>query len=46
MTTELTGDQQKLYEIFGLGTWAPRSFRSYAGAARGRHEFRYEAEMR
>jgi transposase len=25
MTTELTGDQQKLYEIFGLDTWAPRS---------------------
>jgi len=25
MTTELTGDQQKLYEIFGLGTWVPRS---------------------
>ncbi len=25
MTTELTGDQQKLYEIFELGRWAPRS---------------------
>jgi transposase len=25
MTTELTGDQQALYEIFGLGRWAPRS---------------------
>ena len=25
MTTELTGDQQKLYEIFELSTWAPRS---------------------
>jgi transposase len=25
MTTELTGDQQKLYEIFGLGKRAPRS---------------------
>jgi transposase len=25
MTTELTGDQQKLYQIFGLDRWAPRS---------------------
>ena len=25
MTTELTGDQQKLYQIFGLGERAPRS---------------------
>ena len=25
MTTELTGDQQKLYEIFDLSRWAPRS---------------------
>ena len=25
MTTELTGDQQKLYQIFGLGKRAPRS---------------------
>ena len=25
MTTELTGNQQNLYEIFGLGTWAPSS---------------------
>src|SRR5271166_4595034 len=25
MTTELTSDQQKLYEIFELGRWAPRS---------------------
>ena len=25
MTTELTGNQPKLHEIFGLGTWAPRS---------------------
>jgi hypothetical protein len=25
MTTELTGDQQKLYEIFGLDRWPPRS---------------------
>ena len=25
MTTELTGHQQKLYEIFGLHRWAPRS---------------------
>ncbi len=25
MTTELTSDQQTLYELFGLGTWAPRS---------------------
>ncbi len=25
MITELTGDQQKLYEIFGLQRWAPRS---------------------
>jgi transposase len=25
MTTELTGDQQKLYEIFSLDRWAPRS---------------------
>jgi transposase len=25
MTTELTGDQQQLYEIFDLGRWAPRS---------------------
>jgi len=25
MTTELTSDQHKLYEIFELGTWAPRS---------------------
>jgi transposase len=25
MTTELTGDQPLLYEIFGLGTWAARS---------------------
>jgi len=25
MTTELTGDQQKLYDIFNLGRWAPRS---------------------
>jgi hypothetical protein len=25
MTTELTGGQQKLYEIFELGTWAPLS---------------------
>ncbi len=25
MTTELTGDQQKLYDIFDLGRWAPRS---------------------
>ncbi len=25
MTTELTGDQQKQYEIFELGRWAPRS---------------------
>ena len=25
MTTELTGDQQKLYEIFGLGKRSPRS---------------------
>ena len=25
MTTELTGDQQKLYEIFELGGQAPRS---------------------
>jgi transposase len=25
MTTELTGDQHELYEIFGLAKWAPRS---------------------
>ncbi|MGH3122161.1 MAG: IS1634 family transposase [Streptosporangiaceae bacterium] len=25
MTTELTGDQRNLYQIFGLGTWAPAS---------------------
>jgi transposase len=25
MTTELTGDQQKLHELFDLGRWAPRS---------------------
>ena len=25
MTTELTGDQQNLHQIFGLGTWAPAS---------------------
>jgi transposase len=25
MTTELTGHQQNLYQIFGLGTWAPAS---------------------
>jgi transposase len=25
MTTELTGDQQELYSIFGLDSWAPRS---------------------
>ena len=25
MTTELTSDQQKLYQIFGLDRWAPRS---------------------
>ena len=25
MTTELTGDQRELYEIFGLAKWAPRS---------------------
>jgi transposase len=25
MTTELTGDQHRLYEIFELGKWAPRS---------------------
>ena len=25
MTTELTGDQHKLYDIFALGQWAPRS---------------------
>ena len=25
MTTELTGDQQNLHQIFGLGTWAPTS---------------------
>ncbi len=25
MTTELTGDQPALHEIFGLGTWAPAS---------------------
>jgi len=25
MTTELTGDQQKLYEIFELGGQAPRT---------------------
>ena len=25
MTTELTGDQHKLYKIFELGRWAPRS---------------------
>ena len=25
MTTELAGDQPKLYEIFGLDRWAPRS---------------------
>ena len=25
MTTELTGDQQKLHEIFGLARWAPRT---------------------
>jgi hypothetical protein len=25
MTTELTGDQQKLYETFSLDRWAPRS---------------------
>ena len=25
MTTELTGDQRKLYEIFSLDRWAPRS---------------------
>ena len=25
MTTELTGDQQKLHQIFGLDRWAPRS---------------------
>ncbi|MGH3397623.1 MAG: hypothetical protein ACRDPO_23305 [Streptosporangiaceae bacterium] len=25
MTTELTGDQPELYEIFGLHRWAPRS---------------------
>ncbi|MGH3287868.1 MAG: IS1634 family transposase [Streptosporangiaceae bacterium] len=25
MTTELTGNQQTLYEIFGLATWAPSS---------------------
>ena len=24
MTTELTGDQRELYEIFGLAKWAPR----------------------
>jgi hypothetical protein len=25
MTTELTGDQHELYEIFDLAKWAPRS---------------------
>jgi hypothetical protein len=25
MTTELTGDQQKLHEIFRLDRWTPRS---------------------
>jgi len=25
MTTELTGSQPKLYETFGLATWAPRT---------------------
>jgi hypothetical protein len=46
MTTELPGGQQKLYEIFGLATWASPELGHTPGRPADRHEFRYEVEMR